>query len=141
MDLMRKRVTWAVAFTAAVAGVSIEVAAAVEIEPAPLVLEWHHNILTIHRPAGASDPIPGGEIQILYIEAYCRPGSTNRDWGRTTIGHRTEVVGGKQRSNRLQLRCTLKDGVIVDHDIRGMPSAVEFELTVHNPTNRESHAD
>ena len=36
------------------------------------------------------------------------------------------------------LRCTLKDGVVVDHDLRGLPSAVDFQLTAHNPTSHES---
>jgi hypothetical protein len=107
-------------------------------EPAPFVLSWEKNILTIRRPLGASPQIPGGSIRVNYIEAYCRPGSTDRDWGKTTIGHRTEIVGGVQGSSHLVLRCTLKDGVVVDHDLRGQPSAIEFQLTAHNPTNRES---
>lgn len=109
-------------------------------EPGAFVLEWHGNMLSIKRPTGAKETLPGGEIKILYIEAYCRPGSTDRDWGKTVIGHKTAVVGGKQGSNHLQLRCKLKDGVTVDHDIRGSASTIEFRLTAHNPTDRESLA-
>ncbi len=107
-------------------------------EPAPLILEWEKNILTIRRPAGSIAPIPGAAIRILYLEAFCRPGSTDRDWNQTTIAHKTEVVGGKQKTSRLQLRSTLADGVIVEHDLRGLPHAVEFRLTARNPTDRAS---
>jgi len=109
-------------------------------EPGAFVLEWHGNMLSIKRPPGATEALPGGEIKILYIEAYCRPGSTDRDWGQTVIGHKTAIVGGKQGTNHLQLRCTLKDGVTIDHDIRGSGAAIEFRLTAHNPTNRDSLA-
>jgi hypothetical protein len=107
-------------------------------EPEPFVLSWEKNILTIRRPVDTSPQIPGGSIRVHYIEAYCRPGSTDRDWRKTTIGHTTTIVDGTQGSNHLALRCTLKDGVIVDHDLRGQPSAVEFQLTAHNPTSHES---
>jgi hypothetical protein len=127
-------------FVAVTAIRSIGVVTANGAEPEPFVLAWNRNILTIQRPAVTSERIPGGQIQILYIEAYCRPGSTQREWGQTTIGHKTEVVGGKQGTSHLQLRCTLHDGVTVDHDIRGLPAAVEFRLTAHNPTTRESQA-
>jgi hypothetical protein len=109
-------------------------------QPKPLVLAWNRNILSIKSPAGSSEPIPGAEIRLHYIEAYCRPGSTDRDWKRTTVGHATKVVGGQQETSHLVLRCTLKDGVIVDHDIRGISSAVEFRLSAHNPTNHISQA-
>ena len=107
-------------------------------DPEAFVLSWEKNILTIRRPPQASSQIPGGAIRVHYIEAYCRPGSTDRDWSQTTIGHKTKIVGGKQGSSHLVLRCTLKDGVVVDHDLRGLPSAVEFQLTAHNPTSHES---
>ena len=107
-------------------------------EPEPFVLTWESNFLTIRRPIHSPLQIPGGPIRVHYIEAYCRPGSTDREWSKTTIGHKTEVVGGKQGSSHLVLRSTLKDGVIVEHDLRGLPSAVEFQLTARNPTRHES---
>jgi hypothetical protein len=29
---------------------------------------------------------------MLYLEAYCRPGSTDREWRETVIPHRVEFV-------------------------------------------------
>ena len=109
-------------------------------EPEPFVLSWNKNMLNIRRPAGAAEQIPGGEIQIHYIEAYCRPGSTDREWRETTIGHKTKLVSG-QGTSHLRLQCTLRDGVVIDHDIRGLATSVDFRLTAHNPTNRASQAD
>lgn len=107
---------------------------------APFVLEWANNILRIRRPANSREKLPGGEIQIHYLEAFCRPGSTDRDWGKTTIRHKTEIVEQSQNGERLRLRSRLADGVVVEHEIRGLSSAVEFRLTAHNPTKHESHA-
>ena len=42
-------------------------------EPQRLALTWEKNDLTIRGD------FPGGELRILYLEAYCRPGSTDRD--------------------------------------------------------------
>ena len=48
-----------------------------------LAITWADGYLTI------SGNFPGREIRILYLEAYCRPGSTDRDWNETVIGHTT----------------------------------------------------
>src|SRR6266478_4341565 len=54
---------------------------------AGLSVTWTNNMLSI---SGAG--IPGGKIDIWYLEAFCRSGSTRRDWRQTTIPHRTEFV-------------------------------------------------
>src|ERR1700704_6163020 len=77
-----------------------------------LTLSWSNNFLTIH---GA--PLPGGEIKVQYLEAYCRPGSTDRDWNKTVIKHKTELVARGNDGKSLKLRCNLADGVVVDHEI------------------------
>ena len=102
--------------------------------PGPrLELSWMRNILTVHDPR-----VPGGSVRILYLEAYCRPGSTARDWGQTVIGHRTELLVADR--HRLELRCKLKDGVVVDHVITSSHDAVDFRVVAHNPTATPSLA-
>ena len=101
----------------------------------PMKLKWEKNLLHITGPH-----VPGGEIVVLYIEAYCRPGSTDRDWGQTTIGHTTELISRSNDGTDLKLRCRLKDGVVVDHHIRSTSDEVDFRLTAHNPTAQESLA-
>jgi len=101
-----------------------------------LSVGWQKNYLTI-----SGDHLPAGKpVRIHYLEAYCRPGSTEREWGETVIGHTTEPVSKSDDGSQLKLKCTLKDGVTVDHEIRAGADVVEFELTAHNPTGKTSHA-
>ncbi len=102
---------------------------------APLQLSWADNILTITR-----ENVPGGEVRVWYLEAYCRPGSTDRDWRETVIGHRTELLEATPDGKSIKLRCRLNDGVIVDHTITASADAVGFRLKVHNPTETPSQA-
>jgi hypothetical protein len=102
---------------------------------APLALDWQKDILTIR-----GKQLPGGEVKVLYIEAYCRPGSHTADWGRTVIGHRTELLARSEDGTRLELRCTLRDGVVVDHVITAGRDEVDFRLTARNPTESPSEA-
>ncbi len=78
-------------------------------------------------------------VETWYLEAYCRPGSTNREWSETTIGHRTELVAEDKEKNSLRLRCTLRDGVTVDHEIRAADDEVDFQLVARNPTQIASN--
>lgn len=101
----------------------------------PLRLHWADNYLTIR-----GNSLPGGTLRILYIEAYCRPGSTDRDWAATTIGHTTRLVSHSDDGTRLELECTLRDGVIVRHVIRSTQDEIDFRITASNPTRRDSDA-
>ncbi len=100
-----------------------------------LTLRWADNLLTIH-----GSRLPGGPVTVWYLEAYCRPGSTNRNWRETVIGHQTELVSASDDHKRLHLRCTLKDGVVVDHRIAAGKDEIDFRLTAHNPTDQVSEA-
>ena len=81
--------------------------------------------------------LPKGEIRINYLEAYCRAGSTTADWHDTTIGHTTELSDDKKT---MKLRCTVKDGVVVEHTITASADDVSFAITAHNPTATASGA-
>ncbi len=105
------------------------------VEPKPLRLSWKENILTI-----SGEQVPGGEIQVNYLEAYCRPGSTDRDWRETTIGHTTKLLHADENGQKLQLECRLKDGVVVDHTIASTHDEVRFRVVAENPTDKVSLA-
>jgi hypothetical protein len=104
-------------------------------ESAPLTLSWADNFLTIH---GAH--LPGGQVRIQYLEAYCRPGSTDRDWRQTVIPHKTKLVSRSSDGKSLALRCTLADGVVVTHEIHAGADEVTFRVTAANPTDKPSEA-
>jgi hypothetical protein len=100
----------------------------------PLTLAREDNWLIIRAAH-----LPGGEIRINYLEAYCRAGSTDADWVKhTVVPHRSEVVSADAKSVRL--RDTLADGVTVEHTISAGDDEVDFALTAHNPANQRSEA-
>lgn len=108
-------------------------------EPIGLSVTWDKNYLTIR-----GDKLPGREMKVLYLEAYCRPGSTDRDWGQTVIGHTTEqlpLAAGETASRVVKLKCLLKDGVTVQHTITAKDDEIDFQLVAHNPTDKPSQAD
>jgi hypothetical protein len=102
---------------------------------ADLTLSWEKNILTIRGPA-----LPGGELRVWYLEAFCRPGSTDRDWKETVIPHKTALVEADPESHWLKLRSTLADGATVDHELEASSDEVTFRLVAVNPTERTSEA-
>ncbi len=105
-------------------------------EEPPLRLHWENNYLTI-----SGDSLPGQEIRIHYLEAYCRDGSTNADWVQhTVVGHTTRLLEQNDAGTYLKLKCLVDDGLEVVHEIRSTHDEVDFQLTAHNPTPRRSEA-
>lgn len=103
-------------------------------QEARLRASWEKNYLTI-----SGDHLPG-PIRINYLEAYCRPGSTDRDWGETVIRHQAELVSVSDDGRVIRLRDRMADGVVVDHTITVGADEIEFRLTAHNPTEKTSEA-
>lgn len=102
---------------------------------AQLTLAREANWLIVRGPQ-----LPGGEIRTNYLEAYCRAGSTDADWSRTVIPHKTELISLSDDKTVLRLRDTLADGVTVEHTITAKSDEVDFQLTAHNPTGTPSEA-
>ncbi len=105
-------------------------------EISDLTLKRDHHWLVIE---GAS--LPGGEIRINYLEAYCRGDSMDADWVKhTVIPHEKEFVSLGTDGKVMKLRDRLEDGVLVNHTIIAGRDAVDFQLVAHNPTDRISEA-
>jgi hypothetical protein len=98
-----------------------------------LAIAWEKNFLTIRGE------FSGGEIRIHYLEAYCRPGSTDREWRETVIRHTAEQLPSSQ-SNVIRLKDKLTDGVLVEHTITAGADGIDFRLVAHNPTDKLSEA-
>lgn len=82
-----------------------------------------------------------GEIRINYLEAYCRPGSTEADWDRhTVISHKNEFISISANAKTVRLKDTLADGVTVEHTITAGEDNVDFRLVAHNPGTFQSEA-
>lgn len=52
----------------------------------PFRITWDENMLTV-----SASWLPGGTFVIWYLEAFCRSGSTDREWGETVVPHRTTL--------------------------------------------------
>ena len=78
--------------------------------------------------------LPGGSLELLYLEAYCRAGAHDRDWRETVIPHRTAWKRGR-RDAVSWLRDVLDDGVIVKHAVMAVAGGVSFRVEAHNPTD------
>ncbi len=88
---------------------------------------------------GAS--IPGDEVRVNYLEAYCRAGSTDADWvTHTVVPHTNELISLSADKKGLRLRDTLADGLIVEHAITAGEDEVDFRLVAMNPTTHRSEA-
>jgi hypothetical protein len=92
-----------------------------------LTIGWTNNMLSIY---GAD--IPGGKVDTWYLEAFCRSGSTHRDWRQTTIPHKTELIYADKSRKRLRLRTIVEGNVEVLHDLRAGKDEVDFRLTLRN---------
>ena len=104
--------------------------------PRELTLSREGHWLIIH-----GKHLPGAEIRINYLEAYCRAGSTDADWvGRTVIRHTNELVALSANRRELRLRDVLADGLIVEHVITAGADEVLFALEARNLTSHRSEA-
>src|SRR5262245_18260604 len=100
-----------------------------------LTLSWANNFLTIR-----GSHLPGRELKVHYLEAYCRPGSADRDWGQTVIKHKTELLSRRSGGSHMKLLSMLADGVGVNHEITATEDEISFRLEAIKPTTKPSEA-
>lgn len=100
-----------------------------EAAQSDLTLQWEKNILKISSPR-----MPGGHLEIWYLEAFCRRGSTDREWRKTVIPHETRLVRAQAGGKELELESLVDAKVRVHHLIRVVADGVEFRLTLKNPS-------
>jgi len=99
-----------------------------------LTVDRQENWLILKSP-----DLPGGEIRINYLEAYCRANSHSTDWvSHTVVKHKSTVV--EKTPKRIRLRDLVSDGVTVDHTISARADGVEFRLVAKNATAKDSEA-
>ena len=91
----------------------------------PLQIGWTNNMLRIAGPQ-----VPGQYFDTWYLEAFCRSGSTARQWDQTTIPHKTDLVSAAPQ--KIRLRTTVEPSVVIDHEITAGTDEVDFRLTVQN---------
>jgi hypothetical protein len=95
-----------------------------------LRLSWDQNFLAIHDAR-----IPSGRVEVNYLEAYCRSGSTRRVWDKTVIPATTEKLEQSADGKLLRLLSELPGGVEVRHEIRAQEDEVSFGVSAVNRGN------
>src|SRR4029077_20780579 len=76
---------------------------------AQLQIGWTNNLLTVSGPN-----VPGGKLDVWYLEAFCRSGAHDRDWRQTTLSHKTTLLTNE--GNRLlRFRTLVQTNVEVFH--------------------------
>ena len=93
---------------------------------AQLQISWTNNLLTV---AGAT--LPGGNLDVWYLEAFCRPGAHDRDWRQTTLPHKTTLLTND--NNRvLRFRTVVQPDVEVTHVVTAGVDEIDFRFTLAN---------
>lgn len=76
--------------------------------------------------------IPTGKLDVWYLEAFCRSGSTDREWKETVIPHKTELLEQDGEGKRLLLLTKVEPDVEVTHEIIAGKDDVEFRVEAVN---------
>ena len=90
-----------------------------------LTLSWTNKILTV-----SASTLPGGKLEILYLEAFCHKGSTHCDWHKTVLPHRTRLVAAEP--GHLRFRTTIEPDAVMLHEVRVASNGVEFQFALTN---------
>jgi hypothetical protein len=90
-----------------------------------LALSWTNNLLTI-----SGTNVPGGKLEVWYLEAFCRKGSTHRDWRQTVLPHKTTLVSAAP--TLLRFRTRVEPDVEVLHRVEAGTDQVDFEFELQN---------
>ena len=101
---------------------------------AALSLGWTNNLLTISEPT-----LPGGKLDIWYLEAFCRKGATGRDWNKTVLPHKTRLVSAK--AHYLRFVTKVEPDVEMRHEIRARADEIEFHFELQNHSDRAVDLD
>ncbi len=110
-------------------GPSVPTRARSEASQSDLTLQWEKNILKISSPR-----MPDGHLEIWYLEAFCRRGSTKREWQKTVIPHETRLVAVQSDGKELELESLVNAKVRVHHLISVVADGVDFRLNLKNLT-------
>jgi len=90
-------------------------------------MTWTNNMLRVTAP-----DLPGGPVEIWYLEAFCRSGSTHRDWHETTVPHQTRLLSAEADGTRLLLETRVEPDVWLRHELKAGTDEVTFLVTATN---------
>lgn len=97
----------------------------------PVTIRWHDRMLTI-----SPKRIAPMEIQVWYIEAYVRSGSTDQAWEESTLPQRMTLLESDPVGQRLLIESVVAEDVIGRHEIRVVGDTVRFDVVFENRGSR-----
>lgn len=91
-----------------------------------LEISWTNNQLTV---TGAN--LPGGTLEVWYLEAFCHSGAHHQAWGKTTLPHQTTLLANE--GNRwLRFRTLVQSNVEVTHVVTAGADEIDFRFALSN---------
>ena len=90
-------------------------------------LSWTNNLLTWTEPR-----LPGGRLDIYYLEAFCLPGGHERRWDQTRVPHATRWMGTSRKGDVLRFETTVGAAVVVTHHVRALKDGLEMDFAFSN---------
>jgi hypothetical protein len=91
-----------------------------------LQISWTNNLLTL-----SASNMPGGKLDIWYLEAFCRKGAHHQNWNNTTLPHKTTLLESDPDAKRLKLRTTIGDVEMI-HVLRAADDEIDIQYTLVN---------
>lgn len=110
--------------------------AAADKDADTLRISWKDRMLTIR-----SDRLPGGKVDVWYLEAFCRRGSTDRDWPKTVISFEMRLIAADRGGKWLKLKSMTAGKVEGMHEIRAGVDEIDFRLTFTNKSDEAVDID
>jgi hypothetical protein len=94
-----------------------------------LNLTWTNNVLTVSSPN-----LPGQKLEIFYLEAFCRKGSTQREWRKTVLPHKTKLISAEP--NHLRFRTSIEPNALMLHEVRAGSDFIHFQFALTNESDQ-----
>ena len=96
--------------------------------PRRFTVGWTNNLLSVDHP-----DLPGGKLEVLYLEAFLRPGANGQDWGKSKTAHRTTLIEAAPDRSGLRFRTVVEPDIEVLHEIRAGADELDLTFTIRNP--------
>lgn len=90
-------------------------------------LSWTNNLLTLR-----DSRLPGGKLDVWYLEAFCRAGGHARKWDQTKVPHRTELLFAAPDGSELRFRTIVEPQVEVLHEVRAGDDGLDLTFLLTN---------
>jgi hypothetical protein len=96
-----------------------------------LEISWTNNLLTV-----SDANLPGRKLEVWYLEAFCRSGAHDREWGKTTFPHKTALITN-ENNHVLRFRTTVQTDAEVMHVVTASADEIDFRFTLVNHGERD----